>query len=242
MVELTLNLRTLGGFELSLGERTTPPPETRKARALIAFLAHKCGTDIARERLLEIFWPDACPQSARNSLKTALCSIRGCMRAVQLDPDSYLRASNSVVRLYTASVDAHEFERCASSIDSSDHARALRLYRGDFLEGDYDNWSVAERERLATLYESLLAHMVSSSKDPLLARRFIVRNPYFEDAYTALVEAALANRQLSHAAAWVQRCRRALAEIGEQPSPAFESRFKRYDIFTADRYKLTAAI
>ncbi len=208
----------------------------------MAFLAMNRGVDIARDRLLDIFWPYAEPRCGRNSLKTALCSIRSCLRRAAIQPNKYLQTTNSIVRWTLASVDAREFEDLAASKNANDDHAALMLYRGDFLEGNYDNWSISERERLATMYESVLARVLRASKDPHIARRFIARNPYYEEAYAAVVEAALAARQLPAAAAWVERCRLALAEIGERPSAAFESRFKDIHTFTPCGLELAPAM
>lgn len=192
----------------------------------MAFLIVNRGTDTARERLLDTFWPDAEPDHARDSLNTALHSIRRCLRTAGVQPDECLLATKSMVRWTTNTiVDALQFAELASRDNLSASREALQLYRGDFLEGDYDNWAVAERERLATLYETVLARVVRTSKDTEAAQRFIARNPYDEEAYATLIEAELTAGRRSSAASWVDRCRIALSEVGEKPSPAFESRF-----------------
>jgi DNA-binding SARP family transcriptional activator/predicted ATPase len=192
----------------------------------MAFLAMHRDADAARERLLEIFWPDADPNHARDSLNTALWSIRRCVRTAGLQADDCIVATKSTVR-WTAdtSVDAQRFAELAARDDSSASREALQLYRGDFLEGDYDNWPVTERERLAALYEGVLARVVRTSKDAEAAQRFIARNPYDEEAYATLVETEFAAGRRSAAAAWVERCRAALGEVGEKPSAEFEARF-----------------
>src|SRR5579864_387918 len=222
----TSSLTTLGGFAFSVDGIAARSPATRKARALMAFLIMNQKTESARERLQEIFWPDADPDRARDSLSTALHSIRRCLRSAGADADTLLLATKSVVR-WTAEtpVDAVEFADYAAREDPAANQRALELYRGDFLEGDYDNWAVAQRERLATLYETVLARAVKTSGDAEAARQFIARNPYDEEAYAALIDAELAAGRRSSAAAWVERCRNALRELGEQPSAAFEKRF-----------------
>jgi DNA-binding SARP family transcriptional activator len=217
-------LMTLGGFSFQVDGQSTPGPATRKARALMTFLIMNRRADAARERLLELFWPEADPDRARDSLKTALWSIRRCLRTAGVDPDRFLQATKSTLR-WTAdtSVDAEQFAELATREDAT--RQALDLFRGDFLEGDYDNWAVAERERMASLYESVLARIVRTSKDAEAAQLFIGRNPYNEDAYAALIEAELSAGRRSSAASWVERCRKALSEIGEKPSTAFEARF-----------------
>ena len=222
----TSRLTTLGGFAFDVDAVSTPGPATRKARALMTFLVMSRDADAARERLLDIFWPDADPERARDSLKTALWSIRRCLRTAGVEADEFIVADKSIVR-WTAdtTVDALQFAQLAADDDPAASRQALQLYRGDFLEGDYDNWAVAERERLAALYETVLARVVRTSKDTEAAQRFIARNPYDEQAYATLIEAELAAGRRSSAASWVERCRNALSEVGEKPSPAFEAQF-----------------
>src|SRR5690348_653410 len=59
-------LRVLGKFSLELAHITTPALSTQKARALLAYLVAHRESEVARERLLEMFWPDATPDAARD--------------------------------------------------------------------------------------------------------------------------------------------------------------------------------
>src|SRR5215471_3483349 len=94
----TASLGTLGHFDLRVEGRSVPSPGTKKARAILAYLVGRAGTDVARERLLDIFWPGSGPVQASQSLKTALSSIRRCLRDAGLDPDEILVAEKSIVR------------------------------------------------------------------------------------------------------------------------------------------------
>ena len=228
-------LTTLGGFAFNVNGFSAPALATRKARALMAFLVMNRGADSARERLLEIFWPDADPDNARKSLNTALHSIRLSLRAAGAEADTFLVATNSVVR-WTANttVDALQFATLAVSEDPTANQEALQLYSGDFLEGDYDDWAVTERERLATLYESALAKSVTKSRDPNAARKLLTRNPYAEEAYATLIEAELDAGRSAGAIELVERCRKALAEVGEKPSEAFDERFGHVKLRSLD--------
>ncbi len=219
-------LTTLGRFTLSVDGNSTPGPATRKARALMAFLVMNRNADTARERLLEMFWPDVDPERARNSLNTALHSIRRCLRTAGLESDQFIRVTRSIIRWAAdTAADTEEFTKLAARVEDAANREALQLYYGDFLEGDFDDWTVSERERFAAVYESVLARVVRSSRDTDAALRFISRNPYDEEAYAALVEGDLAADKHASAALWVERCRKALSEVGEKPSAAFEARF-----------------
>jgi len=192
----------------------------------MAYLVINANCDVARETLLETFWPDTDPEHSRGSLKTALWSIRRCIITAGADADKFMLANKAIVR-WTAetSVDALEFGACASADDAAANRDALQLYRGDFLQGDYDDWTIMERERLASLYEKVLGRIARSTKDADAAQRFIARNPYDEEMYATLVQAELTAGRRTSAASWVERCRKALAEVGEKPSAAFEHRF-----------------
>jgi DNA-binding SARP family transcriptional activator len=104
-------LTTLGGFAFNVSGVSTPGPGTHKGRALMAFVIMNRNSDAARERLLDIFWPDAEPDRARDSLKTALWSIRRCLRSAGIDADDFLVANKSVVRWCAdTTVDATQFD------------------------------------------------------------------------------------------------------------------------------------
>ncbi len=202
------DLKTLGGFALRVSGKTTPSPATRKARALMAFLVINQGADAARERLIEVFWPRVEPDRARDSLSTALHSIRRSLRTAGLDANAFLLATKSVVRwMADTAVDSEEFARLAAREDPLAIQEALQLYQGDFLEGDYDEWVVAERERLAALYETVLARAVRTSNDTDAARRLIARSTYDEQAYAVVIEEELRAGRRSLAASWIERCR-----------------------------------
>lgn len=218
-------LATLGTCSLRVAETLVESPATQKARAILAYLAMHRGVDVSRERLLELFWPDVDPERGRDNLRTALWSIRRCLRAAGLEADAFVTANKSIVRWSAETrVDALDFERLAHGSDT-DVTAALALYRGDFLEGDYDDWAVAERERLASIFEGALSRALKASPDAQTAQLLLARNPYDEAAYATLVDAELAAGRRMAALAYVDRCRAALREIGAAPSAAFESRY-----------------
>ena len=221
----TGRLTTLGAFALEIDGVTLTMPTIQKARAMLAFLALHRQTDVGRERLTEIFWPEADPQRSHDNLKTTLWAIRRSFRNCGLDPDDFISATRLVVRWSAPLwVDAEKFADAVT--DGRDDAQtALNLYKGDFLEGVTDEWAVSERERLAVMYESLLSRSIERSPDVILAQRMIERNPYHEPAYAALIDAELAAERYVAATAVVERCRAALAEVGARPSSQFEARY-----------------
>ncbi|HZT13486.1 MAG TPA: hypothetical protein VFA29_11810, partial [Candidatus Baltobacteraceae bacterium] len=219
-------LATLGSFELRIRGKPVPNPSTLKARALLAYLAFARRTDVARERLIDVFWPDAEPERARDSLNTALHSIRRGLRAADIDPNEFLFANKTIVRWESdVDLDVERLERALEGGDAGAVAEALAGYRGDFLEGDYDEWSAARREAVANRYEELLARAVRSTRAPDAAKKLLARNPYDEEAYAALIDAEIEGGRYLSAAHISRQCIAALQEVGAVPSAQFLARY-----------------
>jgi DNA-binding SARP family transcriptional activator/TolB-like protein len=160
-----VTLRLLGGFalEANLGRAIAISVRSRKARALLAYLAMKPDYRARREELATLFWGDNPDSVARHSLRQCLISLRQdlCLASEILD------ANREVIGLRTdlIAVDAREFLALARSHETEDLARAAELWRGEFLPevtldiAEFDAWHRQEAHRLsaaaATVFETL---------------------------------------------------------------------------------------
>ena len=233
------SLRTLGAFALALDGRELSSPPTQKARALLAYIAWHRGADHARERIIELFWPECEPERGRSSLNTALWSIRRCIRDAGIDPETVITANKTRISwLPEIEVDIRTFESLASDA-SAGALTTLGLYRGDFLEGDYGEWSVAQREHAASTYERLLDHAVLLESDIPSARRLMDRGSFEEAPYALVIAAEVVAGHLSAAAATIRRYRDTLAGINAVPSAEFEARFAGIRATSHDPIELT---
>jgi DNA-binding SARP family transcriptional activator len=218
-------LETLGRFALKLGGLPVAPPSTQRAIALLVYLIVHADRAVARESVVELFWPNAEPDRARASLKTATWSIRRNIRAAGFDPDEMLFVGKQAMRwIGRTEVDVGDFTSLANSKDPNERLKALDLYRGDFLEGNYEDWVIEERERLAAIYERVLREAVERTANPTLAQRLVARNPYDEHVWGVLIDAELKVGRPMTARLLAERCREALREVGAVPSADFEKR------------------
>jgi DNA-binding SARP family transcriptional activator/TolB-like protein len=160
-----VTLRLLGGFalEANLGRAIAISVRSRKARALLAYLAMKPDYRARREELATLFWGDNPDSVARHSLRQCLISLRQdlCLASEILDAD------REVIGLRTdlIAVDAREFLALARSHEPKDLARAAELWCGEFLPDltldipEFDAWHRQEAHRLsaaaATVFETL---------------------------------------------------------------------------------------
>ncbi len=105
---------------------------------------------------------------------------------------------------------------------------AVALYRGDFLEDCYDDWTLYERERLRELYlgalRRLLAHdMAVQAHDAALqtALRLVHADPLREEAHRDLMRLYYLLGRAADALRAYEQCRKILDEdLGVEPDPA----------------------
>ena len=104
-----LALALLGGFQARLDASAPFTLPTRKAQALLAFLAVPPGQSHAREKLASLLWGGMPEAQARRSLRQSLFTLR---KAVGAEPAAVL-IDGQTVALNPASVqvDVAEFER-----------------------------------------------------------------------------------------------------------------------------------
>src|SRR5262245_58429484 len=79
MARLTLQL--LGGFAVRLGSGQALSLGTRKAQALIAYLAVPPGRAHSRDKLASLLWGDTGDEQARQSLRQTLVAVRRALPA-----------------------------------------------------------------------------------------------------------------------------------------------------------------
>ncbi|MGQ9660621.1 MAG: ATP-binding protein [Thermochromatium sp.] len=227
-----LNIYLFGCPEFRLDDEPLPPLATRKTRSLLAYLILHRQHPHSRDELAALFWGDRDDVHARHSLATALWRIR------RLLGDDYLLVDAIAVQFNPASsfwLDVAEFEGFLDSSrnapDEQHAADALRqaaaLYRGDLLQGYYDDWCIEERYRLEGRYLDALSRLVAwhtaqgDAREVLTyAREYLARDPLVEDIHLALMRALVATGDLSGARRQWQRC----CEIRQQelhlpPSP-----------------------
>jgi DNA-binding SARP family transcriptional activator/Flp pilus assembly protein TadD len=229
-----LHLTLLGGFEARLGVGPPLRLPTRKAKALLAFLASPPGRVRSREQLADLLWGRTGDQQARNSLRQTLFLLRRC-----LGDFAGLNADGDAVWLVAelVTVDAVALETAAGehSADRIDDVRAL--YAGDLLEGlgvgepAFHEWLLVERERLRSLalkiYGRALERAISASAGERameIARGLLALDPFQERAHRALMRLHVGQGQRGLALRQYRACREILGqELGVTPDAETEA-------------------
>jgi DNA-binding SARP family transcriptional activator len=160
-----LELSLLGGWGATLTPDRPVTLPSRKAQALLAYLAIRAGDSHTRQKLMTLLWGECEDRLAGQSLRRALYLIRGALTGTHAD---VLDVSGDAVKIRRGSVavDAVEFERLVNDGGVAALEEAAALYRGELLEGiavgsqAFDEWLRGERERLYELAVDSLARLL----------------------------------------------------------------------------------
>lgn len=207
-------LRALGSFSLQIDGRSIAAPSTQKARALLVYLILHQSAECSREGLIERFWPDIEPERSRQSLNTAVWSIRKQIRTAGLDPARLFSAGKLTLRWVTPTwSDVATILSAAADPASADDS-LLGLVAGEFLPGDYEEWVVDQRQRIDAAIEKILAERVASHADASAAQRLLAYDPYHSSAYELLLQTEAEAGRFGSVRALVERARAVFEETG----------------------------
>jgi DNA-binding SARP family transcriptional activator len=228
---------TRGGEAVSL----TPVPQL-----LLAYLVLQPQRPHPRSVLAALLWGDRSETQANNCLNTALWRLRSALEPEGVRRGTYLvtRAAGDVTFNPASDywLDSRAFEECARATlgkpasawahaDAQRLDAALDLYRGDLLEGCYDDWALHERERLRDLHLRALAgladyHKLRGDYDRCIgyAQSILARDPLREEVHRELMWLFAATGRRALAARQYAACRDLLqAELGLPPMPETEA-------------------
>ncbi len=225
MARLALSL--LGSFRAEVDGAPVSLP-TRKAQALLAYLAMSPGQAHPRDKLAALLWGNLRESQARGSLRQALTALRRALGA-----SGALRLAGDTVALDPGglALDVAAFETHAAEGSDAALAEASRLYRGDLLsglavrEGTFQEWLLSERERLHELALTSLGRLLArqraaSALDAAIetAERLVALDPLQESACRALMRLYVQAGRRSAALRAYQQCAAAIErELKAEP-------------------------
>jgi DNA-binding SARP family transcriptional activator len=228
-----LCIRLFGAVDLRYGDRSLLPLTSARAESLLAYLVLHREAPQARQRLAFLFWPDSTETQARTNLRHALHDLR---RALP-DPDRFLDVTPRTLRWRVEApywLDVAAFAETLARADAQTEDQglaaltdAVEIYRGDLLDGFYDDWVLAEREHLRTRYLVALERLITllcergdHARAIAYAERFLHHDPLNEAAYRHLMRLHHASGQQARALQIYHRCSATLErELGIAPSP-----------------------
>jgi DNA-binding SARP family transcriptional activator/predicted ATPase len=235
-----LQLRLLGAFELLRGDGQHVQFATKKAKALLAYLAVHCGQPQQRAKLAALFWEESSKEQARESLRQTLALLR---KALSSQASECLLVRSDTVALAPAacSIDIHEFEELAASSEIKNLERAALLYRGEYLEGfhlreaEFERWLSAVRQELnekaVNTLDKLLSNRIGSGAlegGITIATRLLSLDPLRESAHRGLMQLYCKQGRYASALQQYQHCADQLAkEFGVEPDAETKALYRQ---------------
>ena len=231
MIDQELRVRVLGAAELAVGGRPLIQLASAKATALLFYLA-VTGTGHSRTALAGLLWSDLPEPTARANLRLVLTKLRRVL-------PEHLEVTRQTVRLagrHPVWVDAVQVGRLAAAeLDGDELLAAVRLCRGDLLDGFgvpgapvFDEWLTGRRAAVRADMLTLMDRAVQWARgrpEPVtgveVARRMLELERLHEEAHRALMWFLATLGQRSAALAQYETCRYLLREeLGIEPSAA----------------------
>src|SRR5260370_20657016 len=209
-----------------------------KTQGLFCFLLIHRSRIHSRETLASLHWGNTSTVQSRKYLRTTLWQLRTALKEPEqgglllIEPDS-VRINPAV----SFSLDVEEFEQAyLTSKQLSGQAlsqmqlellrKAADLYRGDLLEGCYQDWCLHERERLQNMYLLVLDKLLASCEKHgnceqgwSYGARILQSDPACERTHQRLMRLYYGAGDQAGAVRQYERCVTALKqEVGVEPS------------------------
>lgn len=237
-------IKLFGKLQVESSWHTITHFRTEKTGSILAYLAYYRQRPHLREKLVDLFWPDASLAAGRNSLRVALNSLRRQLETPATPAETILLSNRTDVQLnpVLCHVDSAEFEIAldeAGKANSLDRrmvylSKAVHLYQGELLADYYDDWVENERKRLADRYLEALHRL---SEDLLkigefhqalnYAHRALHADPLCEDSHCYLIRLYVAVGRPAAASNQYQALERLLEEnLSCRPSHKTRALFK----------------
>ena len=230
-----LRVALLGGFQIWVGSHLIPDKawSRRKVQTLVKLLALASQHCLHREQLMNLLWPEAEVEAARNNLRQTLHLARQILKSEANSDFGILTDHNGWLCLTHEGeiwVDAEAFEtaaaECRQSKDTTPCQAALSLYTGELLPEDrYEDWTATRRELLQDLYLSLLSELgrmfetlgdIEQAID--IFHQAVAVDPTAEHAHRALIRLYAATDRRQRALQQYHRLREILdRELGLDP-------------------------
>ncbi len=221
-----VRIELLGGFRVRLGDREVVETDwpTRRARELVALLALADGHRLARDEVIEQFWPQLEPKAGAANLRKAAHHAR---RTLGQADAVVLRAGRIALfpdRTVVCDVQRflHAGELALRGDDDDACARVAGSYAGELLPASpYEPWTQEPRRRALACLTELLRRSGQWE-------RLLNVEPTDEVACRQLMLAAIDAGQRHVALRWYERLRIALVrDLGAQPGAQTRALYDR---------------
>ena len=175
----SITIRLFGKFSAELDGRRLTGLDGGKLQELFCYLLLNRRRPHSRELLASMLWGDSPTAQSKKYLRQALWQLQNIIGSSERKQNNRLLLIDAdwvnVNALADYWFDVSEFElsydeahgtrgQSFEPATAERVARAVSLYRGELLEGCYDDWCLVERERLQNMYLMMLDKLMAYSE------------------------------------------------------------------------------
>jgi DNA-binding SARP family transcriptional activator len=205
--------------------------DTRKAVAILVYMALAEENRPSRDFLATFLWPDFDQSRARAALRRTLSAMRRDVGKQYFDITRDAVAFSPKAACW---IDVVDFQEKAGSERVGDLETAVDLYRDDFMTGftlrdspPFDEWQFYQSEQLRRTFSRVLEQLIGQyrsqgqwAKAVGQARRWLALDPLREEAHRTLMSLLAWSGDRSQALRQYRECVRILdEELGVAPLP-----------------------
>ncbi|MCA9875146.1 MAG: winged helix-turn-helix domain-containing protein, partial [Anaerolineales bacterium] len=203
-----LTVYTLGAFRVYQDDQLIDDITSSKSWSIFKYLLVNRTKPVAKEVLMDMFWPEAAPDAARNNLNVAIYHLRKTLRDGYHDfshilyQDDHYALNSEMVVWVDADDFAEKYRQAQSCEGDGRYQQAIQLYhaaelvyQGEFLAEDrYEDWPIFLRQRYQSLYLQVLqrlgAHYYAVEEYNLcirFCRLILIVDPCDEEAHQQIM-------------------------------------------------------
>ncbi len=207
-----LTVRVLGHVEIFRDVTKSFAPDawtTRRARDIFCYLATSKHRRVAKDVLIEAFWPDEDIETVEKNFHPTISHIRKALNSQQSLKQNFIIFRDGAYQLnpeLSYSIDAADFEDHIAKAEAAKRdkdAKRLRadlesahaLYRGQFMSGVYDDWAEERRQTYIVQFARVSAALAKLSfseqrwSDALkFAGSVLLDDPFREDMHRLVMK------------------------------------------------------
>ncbi|HSM55564.1 MAG TPA: BTAD domain-containing putative transcriptional regulator, partial [Candidatus Sulfomarinibacteraceae bacterium] len=236
--EPVLIVRLFGGLDVKQHSAPLRSLNSPRLQAFFAYLILHRQAPQSRQHIAFLFWPNSDERQAMANLRKLLNQLRQALP----EADHFIDADAATIRWRpeaSFTLNIAEFETALAGADAAEAAgewqatrdalqKAVALYQGDLLPGNYDAWLASRREALYQSYLSalerlsqLLEHRGEYQEATTVTRRLLQREPLRELYYRRLMRLHALRGDRAGALAVYRECATRLQrELNVDPGPA----------------------
>ncbi len=190
---------------------------TKRARDILCFIVSRRHRRASKDTIIDTFWGEADFDAVEKNFHPTVSHIRKALNSRQPLKQNFLLYRDGDYLLsqdFAYSIDTEEFDRLVTEAEAARRAgkrerqielyeQACALYRGDFMQGTYDEWVEEQRayyrEQYLRMLEALAVTAQAAADWPRtmqLAQEILRDDQFREDVHCMLLRAhgALGNR------------------------------------------------